>query len=44
MNITDQKVQVADEIKRDIWKYHVSFDVADDTWYNNACKISSCAK
>ena len=25
-----QKVQVADEIKRDIWKYLVSSDVADD--------------
>ena len=31
INIADQKVQVADEIKRDIWKYLVSFDVADDT-------------
>ena len=30
MNIADQKVQVADEIKRDIWKYLVSSDVADD--------------
>ena len=30
MNIADQKVQVADEIKRDIWKYVVSSDVADD--------------
>ena len=43
MNIADQKVQVADEIKRDIWKYLVSSDVADDAWYNNACYISSCA-
>ena len=30
MNFDDQKVQVADEIKLDIWKYLVSFDVADD--------------
>ena len=30
MNIEDQKVQVADEIKRDIWRYLVSSDVADD--------------
>ena len=29
-NIADQKVQVADEIKRYIWKYLVSSDVADD--------------
>ena len=28
--IDNQKVQVADEIKRDIWKYLVSSDVADD--------------
>ena len=39
-----QKVQVADEIKRDIWKYLVSSDVADDALYNYACYISSCAK
>ena len=44
MNIDDQKVQVADEIKRDIWYDLVSFDVADDAWYNYACYISSCAK
>ena len=44
MTIADQKVQVADEIKHDIWKYLVSFDVADDTRYNYACYISSCAK
>ena len=31
-NIDDQKVQVADEIKHDIWKYLVSSDVADDAW------------
>ena len=43
MNIDDQKVQVADEIKRDIWKYLVSSDVADDVWYNDMCNISSCA-
>ena len=28
--IDNQKVQVADEIKRDIWKYLVSSAVADD--------------
>ena len=44
MNIADQKVQVAEEIKRDIWKYLVSSDVADDAWYYYACYISSCAK
>ena len=44
MNIADQKVQVADEIKRDIWKYQVSSDVADDAWYNYVYNISSCAK
>ena len=44
MNIADQKVQVADEIKRDIWKYLVSSDVADDARYKYACNISSCAK
>ena len=43
-NIADQKVHVADEIKRDIWKYLVSSDVADDAWYIYACYISSCAK
>ena len=43
-SIADQKVQVADEIKRDIWKYLVSSDVADDVWYNYACYISFCAK
>ena len=26
----NQKVQVVDEIKRDIWKYLVSSDVTDD--------------
>ena len=44
MNIDDQKVQVADEIKRDIWKYLVSSYVADDAWYNYAFNIISCAK
>ena len=44
MDIADQKVQVAEEIKRDIWKYLVSSDVADDAWYNDMCNISSCAK
>ena len=28
--IDNQKVQIADEIKRDIWKYLVSSAVADD--------------
>ena len=37
MNIDDQKVQEADEIKRDIWIYLVSFEVADDACYNYAC-------
>ena len=44
MNIADQKVQVDDEINRDIWKYLVSSDVADHAWYNYGCYISSCAK
>ena len=43
MNNEDQKVQVADEIKLDIWKYLVSSDVADNAWYNYACYISSHA-
>ena len=34
MNIADEKVQVADEIKRDIWKYLVSSDVVDGAWYS----------
>ena len=42
--IDNQKVQVVDEIKRDLWKYLVSSDVADDAWYNFMCNISSCAK
>ena len=44
MNIADQKVLVADEIKLDIWKYLTSSDVANDAWYNDMCNISSCAK
>ena len=44
MNITDQKVQVADEIKRDIWKYLVSSDLATDAWYYYGQTIFSCAK
>ena len=44
MIIDDQKVQVTDEIKRDIWKYLVSSDVADDAWCNYMCNISSFAK
>ena len=44
MNTADQKVQVADEIRRDIWKYLVSSDVADDAWYNYVYNISFCAK
>ena len=39
MNIGDQKVQVADEIKCDIWKYLVSSYVVNDAWYNYACYI-----
>ena len=42
--IDNQKVQVADEIKRDIWKYLVSSDVAADARYILASYISSCAK
>ena len=42
--IDNQKVQVANEIKRDIWKYLVSSDVANDAWYNYVCCISSCVK
>ena len=42
MNIDDQKVQVADEIMRDIWKYLVSSDVEDDARYQ-AHIISSFA-
>ena len=38
------KEQVTDEIKRDIWEYLVSSDVADDTWYNYVYNISFCAK
>ena len=30
ITLQEQKVQVADEIKRDIWKYLVSSDVAND--------------
>ena len=44
MNIDDQKVQGADEMKLDIWKYLVSSDVADNAWYIYACYISSCLK
>ena len=44
MNIDNQKVQVADEIKPDVWKYLVSSDVADDAWYNYVCNISSCVE
>ena len=33
-HIVNQKVQVADEIMRDIWKYLVTSDVEDDAWYN----------
>ena len=32
-----EQIHVADEIKRDIWKYLVSSDVADDAWYKYAC-------
>ena len=43
-NIDKQKVQVADEIKRDIWKYLVSSNVTRNAWYNYVYNISSCAK
>ena len=39
-----QKLQVADEIKRDICKYLVSSDVTDDAWYNYVYYLSFCAK
>ena len=44
MNIDDRKVQVANDIMAEIWKYLVSSDVADDACYNYVCYISSCAK
>ena len=34
MNVGDQKVQVADEIKRDIWKYLVWSCMYYITFYN----------
>ena len=40
-HIDNQKVQVADEIKRDICKYLVSSDVADDASYYYVYNISS---
>ena len=40
----NQKVQVTDEIKRDIWKYQVSSNVTDNAWYNYVYNISSYAK
>ena len=43
-DIDYQKVQVADEVMRDIWGYVVSSDVADDAWYNNMYNVSSCVK
>ena len=43
-HIDDQKVQAADEIKRDIWKNLISSDVADDAWCIYVFNISSCAK
>ena len=42
--IDNQKVQVADQIKRYICKYLVLSDVTDDTWYNYVYNISSCVK
>ena len=42
--IYNEKVQVTDEIKRDIWGYLVPSEVADDAWYNYMYNISSCAK
>ena len=41
--IDNQKVQIVDEIKRDIWKYLLSSDVADNAWYKYVYDISSCA-
>ena len=43
-HIDNQKVQIADEIKRDIFKYLVSSDVADDAWYIYVYNISFWAK
>ena len=42
--IDSQKVEVAEQIKRDIWEYLLSSDVVDDAWYNYLYNISSCAK
>ena len=33
----------ADEIRRDICKYQVSFDVADDAWYNHVSDMADDA-
>ena len=43
-HVDNQKVQVADEIKRDNRKYLGFSVVADDAWYNYVYKVSSCAK
>ena len=40
MDIADQKVQVAEEIKRDIWKYLVSSDVANDMMLNIIMRVT----
>ena len=40
----NQKVQVTDEMKRDIWIYLVSSDGEDDVRYNYVYNISSCTK
>ena len=37
--IDNQKVQVADQIKRDICQFLVSSDVADDVWYTYVYKF-----
>ena len=39
-----QKVQVADEIKRGVWKYQVSSNVIDNSRCNYVYNISSEAK
>ena len=39
-HIDNQKVQVADKIKRDICKYLVSSDVGEDVWYNYVYNIA----
>ena len=42
--IDKQKEQVADKIKRDIFKYLVKCEVVDGAWYHYVYNISPCAK